>query len=233
MFKNTDLKIIQINKFKNNSNILSSMEISYVPCYSKTKLDKKFVNKIKSKFKSKNTVVFSTIQYLKQTEELVKELGFKFGGQVLGCRIPNKKADKYLYIGTGEFHALAIGKKYNKPVWIANPETKELDLICKKRIESIEKREIILTHKVLEARKIGIFVSIKSGQYNMKQALELKNKLKDKEVYIFLGDMFNSNEILNFEIDAWINTACPRIIEDYKSFEKPITNYELIKEALK
>ena len=55
----------------------------------------------------------------------------------------------------------------------------------------------------------------------MQKALELKKKLKEKKCYIFVSDMINENELENFPfIQAWVNTACPRIVS------KKIVNIE-------
>ena len=60
--------------------------------------------------------------------------------------------------------------------------------------------------------KIGIIVSIKPGQEAMKRALALKNKLKNKDSYIFLCNDINTREFENFPaIQSWVNTACPRL----------------------
>jgi len=65
--------------------------------------------------------------------------------------------------------------------------------------------------KFYSADNIGILVSTKPGQNNLKEAIELKKKLK-KNCYIFVSDMINEAELENFPfIQAWVNTACPRI----------------------
>jgi len=48
-------------------------------------------------------------------------------GLVLGCNfsaVPD--ALEYLYIGTGDFHALGVSLATKKPVWIADPEMNEI-----------------------------------------------------------------------------------------------------------
>ena len=66
--------------------------------------------------------------------------------------------------------------------------------------------------KFIAARKVGILVSNKPGQENLKYALQLKDKIKDKECFIFLDNDIKIDEFDNFrEIDVWINTACARV----------------------
>ena len=71
--------------------------------------------------------------------------------------------------------------------------------------------------KFLNGNNIGILVSTKQGQHHpIKQLSILKTKYPKKQFYIFVADMIDINQFDNFSfIDAWINTACPRIEEDY------------------
>lgn len=54
-------------------------------------------------------------------------------------------------------------------------------------------------------------ISVKPGQNKLKSALELKNKIKDKKFYFFLGNEINSKEFENFGLKSWVNSACPRM----------------------
>jgi 2-(3-amino-3-carboxypropyl)histidine synthase len=63
--------------------------------------------------------------------------------------------------------------------------------------------------KFLNAEKIGILVSTKPGQENLKKALSLK--LKNKKSYLFLSNNIDIREFENFGINSWVNTACPRM----------------------
>ena len=57
------------------------------------------------------------------------------------------------------------------------------------------------------------------AQKTQKEKLE-----KDgKKVFLFVGDLITDTELRNFShIQAWVNTACPRLMDD--DFEKPIIN---------
>ena len=53
---------------------------------------------------------------------------------------------------------------------------------------------------------------MKPIQQLYKKALELKNKIKVKESFIFVTNTFDIEQFENFnDIDCWVNTACPRI----------------------
>ena len=78
----------------------------------------------------------------------------------------------------------------------------------------------------LNSKKIGILVTLKPGQENLKMALFLKDKIKDKKSYIFVGNELNEQELVNFsDINSWVNTACSRIeMSKVVNFEE-IVNY--------
>jgi len=157
-------------------------------------------------------------------------LNCKYPGQILGCDQSSalkieKKIDCFLYIGTGNFHPLGVFLKTKKPVFVLNPFSRKLRQLNEKDREVYERRRIITLSKAKKAYNYGILVSVKPGQYNLKKAMEIKKKIQKqgKFAFIFLFDTLDPKEFLNFKwVEAWINTACPRIIED--EFEKPVIN---------
>ena len=150
--------------------------------------------------------------------------------QVLGCDQSaagniKDKVDAFLYIGDGNFHPLGVALKTKKPVFCFNPITEKFIKIKKTDIAKIEKRKKANYLKFLSSDNIGILVSTKPGQQNLKKAIRLKKKMKNKKCYILLFDTLNVQELENFPfIQSWVNTACPRI-----SDEKNIINIEDIK----
>tara|TARA_Y100000310_G_C20061127_1_gene525032 strand:- start:156 stop:524 length:369 start_codon:yes stop_codon:yes gene_type:complete len=110
-----------------------------------------------------------------------------------------------LFIGEGRFHAIELATKTKKEVFIASG-----DKITKQDITKYEKQKKGKILKFLNSKKVGILHTTKNQKFaNLK---ELKTKLKDKEVYNFISDYIDVNELENFpDIDIFINTACPRI----------------------
>lgn len=185
------------------------MKTFFIPAKSKTSI-LPVLKKVKLEEK---TGLITTIQYLDQVKNLK---GFVFGGQILGCDIKNakkiaSKIDQFLFIGSGTFHPVYVALKLKKPVYIANPETDEFSQIPIDKIKELENK---LRGKLLKfhaSKKLGIIVSTKPGQYNIKTAKALQKRLK-KPSFIFIADNINVEELENFpDIDCWINTACPRI----------------------
>ncbi len=149
-------------------------------------------------------------------------------GQVLGCNfsaIKNLDADAFLYVGSGNFHALGIKLFTDKPVIVADPylgEARKIEEFADK-ILRIRSARIA---KAMDAKRFGIIVSSKKGQSRLELAKNIKSMLKDygREGFILLVDDVSPNILLPFmDIDAFIMTACPRIaIDDSIMYKKPL-----------
>lgn len=172
------------------------------------------LKKVKTKGKIGIVTTAQHIHQLKDTKKIIKNS--IIGGQILGCNFKNtekikNKVDSFLFIGSGDFHPLELALRTGKEVYVANPYNNQVSKISKEDIEK-KKREIKGKYlKFLNAKKVGILVSTKPGQYNIKKALKLRKKLK-KESYVFIFNTLREEELENFpDIDIFINTACPRI----------------------
>ncbi len=186
-----------------------------------------------------------SVQYVKQFENLKKYLESKgkkvvipkkkgfaaYNGHVVGCEYNSLKTienevDGFLVIGN-KFHSLGAALMcVDKKVYLLNEQSNNLDLMNGERDKVIRQRAIAID-KVKMANKIGIVVDNKIGQYNMKVAERLKNDLEKlgKEVIIIVVNEFSPGLMNFYNVDAFIDTACPRIsIEDYGRYEKPIIN---------
>ncbi len=173
----------------------------------------------------------TTIQHLHKLNEVKKQ--FKsaiFAGQVLGCRADTAKlvadkVDAFLYIGTGVFHPIEVAMKTKKQVFCWNPISKKLSVLDESQLREYENTKKRNITKFLHAKKVGILITIKTGQNDnkinsysadlkMKRALELKSR-GDKEYYLFAFETLDLNHLENFPfIDCWVNTACPRIADE-------------------
>lgn len=156
-------------------------------------------------------------------------------GQLLGCdalaiKIP--EAEAILYIGDGKFHPLAIDE--DKPVYVFNPYTKEFKRI-NEEIEKLRKRRKGAIAAALSANVFGILASTKPGQFRLEVARWAKKELENagKRAEIIVGSEFNPYSIANFNaFEAYVNTACPRLVDDVDLFGKPILNPEMLEQML-
>lgn len=155
-------------------------------------------------------------------------------GQVLGCNfssIKNLDVEIFLFIGSGNFHPLGIHLFTKTPVLALDPYNDEIRGMDEyaDRILRIRFARIV---KASSAKKWGVIVSSKEGQYRMKLAKEIKNLLENEgmEAYIILLDNINPDVLVPYlELDAFVVSACPRIaIDDAQMYKKPlITPQEL------
>ncbi|MBT4376445.1 hypothetical protein HOD29_03655 [archaeon] len=188
------------------------METMFIPAKHKTKLDVGLLKEIEEKLPDKIAICYS-IQFKFLAEEIKSRIDKEVIDfvQVLGCSNPKFKKDveAILLIGQGKFHSVSLAYESKIPVYLI--ENNFLNEVSTKEIEIMEKKEKGAYLKYLNAEKVGILISTKPGQQKLKRAIELKNKIKDKKSYLFIGNELNVNEFENFGIDSWINTACPRM----------------------
>lgn len=219
--------------------IRNKMKSLFIPCYFK-KSPISAVKKALRRLKNyKRIGLLTTAQHPNQLERISNFLEKNnkkpiIGGQVLGCNQDSAKAienkvDAFLYIGSGKFHPLGIALATEKPVFIANPYSNSADEISddgKKRFLRRRKGQI---SRALTAEIFGILISTKTGQFKLKSALKIKEKIErsGRTAFLFAGNEVSPANVLGYKVDAWVNTACPRIIDD--EFEKPVLNPEELK----
>ncbi|MCQ2972597.1 MAG: diphthamide biosynthesis enzyme Dph2 [archaeon] len=149
-------------------------------------------------------------------------------GQVLGCNfssIKNLDAEVALFIGSGSFHPLGIYLFTKTPVLALDPYNGEIREMSEFADRILRIRFARIT-KAREAKKWGIIVSSKEGQYRMVLAKDIKKQIEDAgmEAYIILADNINPDILLPYmELNAFVVTACPRIaIDDSQMYKKPL-----------
>ena len=153
-----------------------------------------------------------------------------YPGQVIGCDYSNAKSiakdvEAFLFVGGGRFHALGVALSTSKPTIVADPYEKRaysLDedarKILKQRWASIDEAK--------KAKMFAILVGLKPGQNRLGKALNIKERLekKGKSVHLFAVRNIIPEMLMNFPaVDAYVNTACPRIsLDDTSKFQKPV-----------
>lgn len=217
------------------------MKTIFIPCKSNKEILPALKKTTKKLSQYEKIALITTAQHLHELDNAKKYLEEKgkevfVAGQILGCN--TKKAEKIidevdalLYIGTGRFHPTAF-LSTDKPVIIVNPYSLEVTEITREDRNRFRRKQKARMLKAIEAQKFGILVSTKTGQLNLKKALEIKKKIEDcgRKAVMFSGDEITPSRLTGYKIDAWINTACPRIIED--EFDKPILNPDELEEIL-
>ncbi len=151
-----------------------------------------------------------------------KPYGFaKRLGQILGCDVGSAAsvdglADAIVYFGGGMFHPLGALLATKKPFLVIEPFEGRIEFIDAQR-ELYRKRSRVKAIRALGAKSFGILVSTKNGQYNLQLAQLLKRNAEQAGLVaeILVSNMVDFGALDNLtELDAFVNTACPRISVD-------------------
>jgi 2-(3-amino-3-carboxypropyl)histidine synthase len=158
-------------------------------------------------------------------------------GQVIGCDFSNARAvlrdvDAFLCVCGGRFHALGVALTTAKPTVVADPYEgtaysvdREADRLIKQRWASIQ--------EAANGKRFGVLIGLKSGQKRLKRALWVSRELQKsgKKSTLLAAREVTPESLLQYpSIDAYVNTACPRIsLDDSTRFKKPVLT---INEAL-
>jgi 2-(3-amino-3-carboxypropyl)histidine synthase len=154
----------------------------------------------------------------------------KYPGQVIGCDFSNARSvseevEAYLFVGGGRFHAMGVALATGKPTIIADPYEKRAYSI-QDEVRRVIKQRWGNISEAKDAKSFGVLISLKSGQMRLRDAMKIKEKLEKsglKATLLALREV-TSSALMQFpEIDAFINTACPRLsLDDAQSFRKPL-----------
>ena len=142
-------------------------------------------------------------------------------GQVLGCNYASAQvdADQILYVGGGKFHPLGLAMEHpDKTVVIADPVNNVVEVAD---TEKFMKQRYGAVHRAMDAEKWGVIFCTKIGQGRWEQAQEIVEANED--AYLITMDEVTPDRLRNFDMDAFVNTGCPRITtDDGPQFHKPM-----------
>lgn len=150
-------------------------------------------------------------------------------GQVLGCNCSSALSvedavDAFLFLGEGDFHPLAATFGTSKPVVILNPMTGETrtvddvrDRILRKRFAAIETARQADSFLVIVCGKVG------QNRSSAADAVIGKVRAAGKKAYRVVLEEVTPDALLPYQVDAYVNTACPRIaLDDSVRYRKPM-----------
>lgn len=146
----------------------------------------------------------------------------RYDGQILGCDYSSAQAirgevDGFLFIGGGEFHPLGLALATGKPVVSTDPYLLTATAIGEVELRRMAMRRMAAITAAKNARRFGIIVSLKPGQFELLAAGYLRDgfEKRGKEAAIICLDEVRPEVLNNFsEAEAFIDTACPRIALD-------------------
>lgn len=163
----------------------------------------------------------------------------KHRGQVLGCNVTaassvQGEVTSFLYVGTGDFHPLAVALETGKPVVVLDPVMNEVREMAGRRERLLRQRHAAIERASL-ARSIAVLITTKQGQSRMDVALEIGRMLDDKgkSVIYLVMDEITPDLLMPYDVDAYVSTACPRLaLDDFSRYDKPILTPQELKIAL-
>ena len=142
-------------------------------------------------------------------------------GQVLGCNYASADidADQILYVGGGKFHPLGLAMEHpEKDVVIADPVN---NVVTVADTEKFLKQRYGAVHRAMDAETFGVIFCTKIGQGRWDVANEIVEANDD--AYLITMDEITPDRLVNFDMDAFVNTGCPRITtDDGPQFKKPM-----------
>jgi 2-(3-amino-3-carboxypropyl)histidine synthase len=185
----------------------------------------------------------TTVQHIHQLDEAKKMLeaagktvfvgnadSAKHPGQVIGCDFRNAQSvsenvEAFLFVGGGRFHAMGVALATGKPTIIADPYEELAYPISDDARRVIMKRWGNIS-EAKEAKSFGVLISLKSGQMRLRAALDIKERLERngrKATLLALREVTPSALMQFPTLDAFVNTACPRLsLDDAPNYCKPL-----------
>jgi 2-(3-amino-3-carboxypropyl)histidine synthase len=151
-----------------------------------------------------------------------------YAAQALGCNYTGAEAvqadvEGFLFLGTGRFHPVGLAFAVDRPVWSLDPLQNTLEPPIDRA--GLIRRRLLTVATVRDARRWGILVSTFGGQNRSPTALALQERARarGREAEILMFDRLDPRDLEGRALDAYVNTACPRIaLDDSANYPKPV-----------
>ena len=151
-----------------------------------------------------------------------------YAAQALGCNYSSSEAiapqvEGFLFLGTGRFHPVGLALATAKPVWSLDPIQGTLEPPIDR--ERLLAQRLLTVARARDAKRWGILISSFPGQHRpaMAEALRRRAEAAGREAVPIVFQRLFPADLLGRDLDAYVNTACPRIAtDDGASYERPI-----------
>ncbi|OYT30334.1 MAG: diphthamide biosynthesis enzyme Dph2 [Thermofilum sp. ex4484_82] len=222
--------------------IPENVQVFFVPAFAKISVENALENNLNKLGDCSPIGLLASLQHVNQLKSVKKKLenlgysvvighgNLPFDGQIIGCDVSAavniaRKVSCFLVIAGGIFHGFGVYIRTGKKTLILDPYRKKI-VDIQKTMEKFYAKHLYNLAKALEAKKFGVLVSTKPGQYSINLARKIAQKIKKhgKKAYIIVTDEIEPETLQNFTfIDAYVNTACPRLnFDNEDNFKKPI-----------
>lgn len=196
--------------------------------------------KVLAPYKRVGLATFSQhLHQLKPVKEKLESRGFQVvvgkgnnlmrEGQIFGCDFSTSypirdEVDAFAVLGESEFHAVGLALATGKPTFMLDPYMNEVTDMQQEADER-RKRAILGVYKALDARVFGVITGLKEGQKMLGRSKWISQRLEvngRKVVQLAMRDVTAERLAPHREIEAFIQTACPRISIDGFTFDRPV-----------
>ena len=223
------------------------VQVYYVPAHSIHPIEE-VVKAALATMKGPRIGVTTTAQHVHKldvAERLIREAGMEpvtmlgdkrtaLRGQLLGCNViaaVKCDVDEFIFIGSGDFHPLALALETEKRITAADPYSNTVRTLSEAKGRILKQRWAAIG-KAKDAKTFGIVVSTKAGQMRFNLAKKVLDQLKahGKEGHIIQNKQISPETLLYFRhLDAFVGVACPRVpIDDQMRYKQPfLTPQEL------
>jgi 2-(3-amino-3-carboxypropyl)histidine synthase len=160
---------------------------------------------------------------------LGKQNNLLFQSQTFGCDFStiypmSKEVDAFCYLGESEFHAVGVALATGKPTYVLDPYLDEIRDM-KEEAEIRKRRSILSVYKALDADVFGVITGLKEGQKMLPRTRWITKRLEmqgRKVVQLAMRDVTPDALAPYRDIQAFVQTACPRISIDGFTFDRPV-----------
>lgn len=171
-------------------------------------------------------------------------------GQVFGCEFypaldaagqgggggegREKAADCNAFMGQSTFHAAGVALATGLPTYVLDPYFGEVRDVTE-FAAGLRKKATLAVYKAAEAESFGVVVGLRDGQMSKTAGLRVKRELEaaGKSVQLIALTDITNDALRRFTgIDAFVQSACPRISTDNR-FDVPVLSIPQSKALLK
>ncbi len=151
------------------------------------------------------------------------------GSQIFGCDFSTvyplrDGVDAFCFLGESEFHAVGLALATGKPTFMLDPYMEEV-VDMREAAEERRKRAILAVYKALDAKVFGVITGLKEGQKMLGRSRWITKRLEmrgRRVVRLAMRDITPERLAPHREVEAFIQTACPRISIDGFAFDRPV-----------
>jgi 2-(3-amino-3-carboxypropyl)histidine synthase len=196
--------------------------------------------KVMAPFRRVGLATFSQhLHQLKPVKDQLESKGFEvvvgkgnnlmLEGQIFGCDFSTSypvrdQVDAFAVLGESEFHAVGLALATGKPTFMLDPYMNEVTDM-QEAADERRKRAVLGVYKALDARVFGVITGLKEGQKMLGRSRWISQRLEmngRKVIQLAMRDVTAERLAPHREIEAFIQTACPRISIDGFTFDRPV-----------